>query len=630
LHPEDVELRLVEITDEGDKPLPALDVTANVQRYEDYLRFKLVANNTSGQELHFALLDLANDFSVGIPYNSPVDPTSDSFEFVFPADGGDSSTIFTQVEEGAHETLFVMKLLLSTERVDSYLLEREPIAGLGEIKEFRVTRGAKGARLGFGSRPQQKITHKNEWFTKTVSIRLVLQSDRVNANEDIRLANDFITIKANPAVTADVALSSARSGMRSAGEPAGFYRALEQAGLSLVNFSKTRGEDQSILELSEIDDRNLHEHPLEILLNSELQANEYVLPVTFDGESLIVTGQPTKDDRGRTLVRIDHIPEIPNQRRSLLKALKLYFFKCVTGDNVNQLRWVEYDQGNVLRHASGVAEKVRDAKRVLVLVHGIIGDTKGIAEGLALVNVGGTSLDKKFDVVLTYDYENLNTPIKQTADTLKKQLADAGLQEGDGQHVTFLVHSMGGLVSRWFIEKEGGNKVVDHLVMCGTPNDGSPFGKVGQVRSVVSTLGTLALNVLPATAPYLGPLLYALNGSKKVTPTLEEMSHDSRFMKDLGSMGDPGVRYSIVAGDVRQYNASQDRLTGRLVAKLGKGWKFSKLFGEKGHDIAVQVDSIRHIQDDREPKPHKQSVTCHHMNYFVADEGLAALSKIEW
>ena len=45
---------------------------------------------------------------------------------------------------------------------------------------------------------------------------------------------------------------------------------------------------------------------------------------------------------------------------------------------------------------------------------------------------------------------------------------------------------MGGLVSRWFIEREGGNALVDHLVMCGTPNNGSPFGKIDDARKMLS------------------------------------------------------------------------------------------------------------------------------------------------
>jgi hypothetical protein len=108
------------------------------------------------------------------------------------------------------------------------------------------------------------------------------------------------------------------------------------------------------------------------------------------------------------------------------------------------------------------------------------------------------------------------------------------------------------------------------------------------------------------------------------------MDRKSSLIQDLRKSGDPGVRYSIIAGDVRKYDESQDAWTSRLLTKLGKGFVFSKVFGDVGHDIAAQVDSIHEIKDDRNPPPFKQSAICHHKNYFVADEALAALAKIDW
>jgi pimeloyl-ACP methyl ester carboxylesterase len=200
------------------------------------------------------------------------------------------------------------------------------------------------------------------------------------------------------------------------------------------------------------------------------------------------------------------------------KALKLYFFKTyLRRGNVNQLCWVEYRaDGEVERHRSGVAEKVAAAKNVLLLLHGIIGDTEGIARGLRLApDADGKTVDQRFDLVLTYDYENLSTPIAETARQLKQELADAGLREGDDKRLTLLVHSMGGLVSRWFIEREGGNRVVDHLVMFGTPNAGSPFGQIALARQLAGVLTTLAINTFPAFAPFGGALVYLLNRSQK-------------------------------------------------------------------------------------------------------------------
>jgi hypothetical protein len=48
---------------------------------------------------------------------------------------------------------------------------------------------------------------------------------------------------------------------------------------------------------------------------------------------------------------------------------------------------------------------------------------------------------------------------------------------------------MGGLVSRWFIEREGGDRVVRRLVMLGTPNGGSPWPAVADWATTALAVG---------------------------------------------------------------------------------------------------------------------------------------------
>lgn len=358
------------------------------------------------------------------------------------------------------------------------------------------------------------------------------------------------------------------------------------------------------------------------------------MPLTFDGEHILLAGEPEKDAEGRTLIHIDHIPDgIPDHRRSLGKALKLYFFKTyLKKDDVNKLCWVEFRQdGSVVRHQEGVAGKVAAAGNILLLVHGIIGDTEGIAQGLTKdKDAGGRSIDKKFDLVLTYDYENLNTKIEDTARKLKMQLHEAGLHEKDGKRLTMLVHSMGGLVSRWFIEQEGGNKIVDHLVMCGTPNVGSPFGEVDSARKLTGVLTTWAMNCFAAFAPFGAGLLTVLGRSKKVTSTLEQMNPDSEFIRKLNGGSDPRIPYTILAGDVSRYDDANDGLMAKLTAKIGKGLLFDTLYHDTGHDIAVALASIQGVPDVRLPVPLKEVVDCHHLNYFASEAGLRALGKVKW
>ena len=90
----------------------------------------------------------------------------------------------------------------------------------------------------------------------------------------------------------------------------------------------------------------------------------------------------------------------------------------------------------------------------------------------------------RYDLVLTFDYENLQDPIAETARALKERLAAVGLGADHGKSVDVVAHSMGGLVSRWFIEREGGNRAIQRLIMLGTPNGGSPWPrcKTGRPR----------------------------------------------------------------------------------------------------------------------------------------------------
>jgi len=66
------------------------------------------------------------------------------------------------------------------------------------------------------------------------------------------------------------------------------------------------------------------------------------------------------------------------------------------------------------------------------------------------------SLVDIYDIVLTFD-ENIQTTIKENACLLGQRLQAVGLGTNHGKQLHIVAHSMGGLVARWFIEREGGN-----------------------------------------------------------------------------------------------------------------------------------------------------------------------------
>ncbi len=129
--------------------------------------------------------------------------------------------------------------------------------------------------------------------------------------------------------------------------------------------------------------------------------------------------------------------------------------------------------------------------------------------------------------------------------------------------------------------------------------------------------------------PFSAPLLLLLNRSTKVTPTLEQMDPSSSLIRDLNGSPNPGVRYTVLGGDVDDYNEPSDPLFAKLVTKIGQGVLFDALFGQRPNDIAVAVDSIFGGGAHRAAAS-LRPVACHHLNYFSSRTGQAALQLVAW
>ncbi len=119
------------------------------------------------------------------------------------------------------------------------------------------------------------------------------------------------------------------------------------------------------------------------------------------------------------------------------------------------------------------AGAVAGTDRVLLHLHGIVGDTRGMVANSFADGVAGA-----YGAVLAFDYENLHTRIDETALMLQERLTAVGLGPGHGKTLDVVAHSMGGLVARWMIEHLDGARIVSHLVTLGAPNDGSPWPRV--------------------------------------------------------------------------------------------------------------------------------------------------------
>ena len=95
---------------------------------------------------------------------------------------------------------------------------------------------------------------------------------------------------------------------------------------------------------------------------------------------------------------------------------------------------------------------------------------------------------------------------------------------------------MGGLVARHLIEQRGGSQFVNNLIMCGTPNGGSRFGKMEHVRHLFTlglTMGVNALIPFQSTIQIAGILGVLKAGKAAAGGSASNQDNPSNRIADL-------------------------------------------------------------------------------------------------
>ncbi|HEX6426666.1 MAG TPA: caspase family protein, partial [Niastella sp.] len=246
--------------------------------------------------------------------------------------------------------------------------------------------------------------------------------------------------------------------------------------------------------------------------------------------------------------------------RSLIGSIKLYFKKILRLPvNTLALHLYKNDQWEMITDLGKIKQHIQalpQHQKLPLIVHGIFGDTKGMLEGLKV----DKDLTIQFPAVLSFDFENMSTEVPDTAKILKQALEQVGIGQEGKHKLIVIAHSMGGLVSRWLIEKEKGAHLVEKLIMAGTPNGGSEWSQAsGHILNGARFLLTHALNVA-------GPVKYAITGisfflKKFHDPqtALKGMDMESEVIKELKKQvaAAPPIPYFLVGSDTslfRDYN----------------------------------------------------------------------------
>jgi len=192
------------------------------------------------------------------------------------------------------------------------------------------------------------------------------------------------------------------------------------------------------------------------------------------------------------------------------------------------------------------------------------------------------------------------------------------------------------LVSRWFVERLGGNAIASHLLMLGTPNAGSPWSNM---QEWASTSAALALNGFTGAAWPAMAIGWVLKGIERIDNALDEMTPGSTFLTALAASPDPHIPYTIVAGNTSVIAAAvqggdESRLASLLKRitpkKVVHGALTLALFRE-ANDIAVSVKSILAVDAARDPAPVVHEAGCDHVTYFTTEASLDLLrAALRW
>lgn len=417
---------------------------------------------------------------------------------------------------------------------------------------------------------------------------------------------------------------------------------LEPANLAS---SRSVGESLNVLEFHGAQglDQVSADHPIRLEL-PRTSAEEAFLPLGYDAEAGLFVPLGHTDAAG--VVHINKMPEEgESTARGLGRSLKIYVQRMLrirTGreDHYPILAAVTDDTGEEAEAVTDIGTirlQVGQADAVWVVVHGIIGDNSDKAFIAARVRKqqagqGVAEAEQLRPLVLTFDYDSLSIPIEQTARDLKRKLQEAGITEANRDKVTLIAHSMGGLVSRWMLEKESGHELVGRFVQVGSPNSGSPWANVYDMS--MFALGKL-INFLPLP----GLLQEVLGGIGKiwdqVEVTVEQLQPDSEFVKNLQSPESRApVPYYIVPGDDARMHSLEDGKKGwfaRLVAgatQKATDKLASRLFKDQPNDDIVAVSSMQAVPKSPGPVHLAPPVGCDHFSYFIHPDGIAQLTGI--
>lgn len=591
-------------------------------------RFTLRIVNHSSRPVHATVLHLDSNAGISttlVPSNTVRIPSEQSSPPTHRWEANDGKPVSSLVPDslmarGVSSRTDIVKVLLSNTEIDTTSLTQPPLS-----TNLETAPSPPDTTREFGLNEESE----NDWATETfrITARREMPVLTVGARE-VRLSEQC-TALAHNAFRAELRLRTLTSSDRD-----GFV-GLEPPGLrdsesssDIFSLSSTRGVDAlDVLEMTNLvsAEQVTPEKPLVLLLDNPLDPDFLVLVTgTVDGVHI-----PVGRSQGAERIVIEHLPPAISTRslggsvRLLLRKIKRRWL----GGSLDTVRLAipTVDAGVVTYDddPERMTTAVSSARTVLLLVHGIIGDTQGMVMAVQQrTATGEPALSSSYDLVLTVDYENLDTTVDETAKQLHDRLTAAGI--GAQHQLDIVAHSMGGLVARWMIEQLNDRpRLVHRLVTLGTPHGGSPWPKIQDLAFTLLTFGLNKVGALVWPAWAFGGLLA---GIERLDSAFDDMKPGSPRLNTLAQSADPGVPYYVIVGNTSHIEGYTTNRVAGVISALGHR-AANLAFLHEDNDLAVAVVSARNLPVNRTIEPVIDEVASDHITYFNSHAGLEALYR---
>lgn len=534
-----------------------------------------------------------------------------------------------------------IKFIISTKQLGQSVLDKYQQDGLDLARNTGGTRNLPRSVRGFG---EEEGDYLEDWTTCMLTFKVTYPMPGKPLAPGVDVIDNNVKITAPAGFQATLAWRSAQNTDRSLHEMPPHLLAGNSV-LQPLNTLQTRGDipAANLLELYGFNDKTVitEANPLIVEFNNA-EPNENICVLAYDATTQLYFSAGSMSSDGK--VRIHTLPDESVSERSLGGSLKLYFYKVVLSKigftyEHPQIALIEVAPDLTVKPETNertIKERIEadNVKNILLFTHGIIGDTADMVKAVRLAQTAdGSPINNKIDVVLAFDYENLNTTLERTAADLKAALEKVGITGNDNKHLTIVAHSMGGLISRLLIENTANEKIVDRLILFGTPNEGTVLA---DVRDAFEVLITFAVN----GASFLKPWMYGINLLGKLVKgtqvTFKQMDPITGIYTDLNKGKDPGIPYYIIGGDVRKISidlTKERSLLAKIFNKSGKTAAYDlldKLVFRASNDIAVGTTSILSIPGSAQwaIPPKSYTIACDHLNYFTNEESLKILGEL--